>query len=139
MTENKNHVYISLIMFTILAVIVFLNIREENRLLSYEEKYEKNQQITEKSSKFKSMPMSSIINEIIDKKYIKVEGIENNIDENVINVKIKFTGKLDLLDDFINNVIKEKDSFYNINSLNLKSIGNNEYQGDLDVNFTYYS
>lgn len=134
MKRNYRHDYIVIIMFVIILVINTLNFITYRKILSQRDKLEKIPYINVEKIQPNSIQYSSIIKDIEGREYIKIEKIVNNMDNNIVNMKLQFKGELYLLDGFIEN-IKNKDCLYSINSIKLKCRNNKDYIGDLDVDF----
>lgn len=137
MNKDYNYQYITITMFIMILIMCFLNFNASKELISQRDNniesasYTPNEKVQKDSLKY-----SDIIKGMEGRKYIKIEKVANNIDENIINVKTKFKGELYLLSDFINE-IKNEENFYNINSISLEQEKDKIYTGELYMDFIY--
>ncbi|QGU95142.1 hypothetical protein GOM49_08590 [Clostridium bovifaecis] len=104
MKRNYRHDYIVIIMFVIILVINTLNFITYRKILSQRDKLEKIPYINVEKIQPNSIQYSSIIKDIEGREYIKIEKIVNNMDNNIVNMKLQFKGELYLLDGFIENI-----------------------------------
>ena len=134
MKNNLNKIIKLTVIFIVFILSILLNYIEKSEISNKETRIEQEcYAMVSSDREFKSY--GEILEEIGDKKYLKIKKISNSTyDNSLINISIEFQGELVLLNNFMES-IKSNRNIHNIETIELKKNNEKSYTGMLDINF----